>query len=252
MPANSLLVLKSNYDVLTIGDVQIGKTSLIYRFVSGEYVSDLPSDEELYSKMVVDKQGKYREFTILDASSNADPYSSARKQQILNANIIILMYSIDSLPSFHYIEEDIEFIKSIRNDIRFYLIATKMDLDDERQVNYEQGLELAQRINSLGFWECSAKNDINIDEAFNPVIDYLFELKNLNQQLSEKIEEQQIENRHSNLLVNNDHEQQGQDDQNSLNSKKSLQSKNTLQSKRSLQSIKSPTKPEKSGCCTIV
>lgn len=246
--SNSLLVLKSNYDVLMVGDEQIGKTSLIYRFVSNEYVVDLPSVEELYLKMVVDEQGRYHEFTILDSSSTVDHYSSSRKQQILNANIVICAYSIDSLSSFHNTVDNIDIIKSIRPDIKFYLLGTKMDLDDVRQVTYNQGLELAQKIDSLGFWECSAKNGINIDEAFQPVIDYLFEMKKKeSSQFLEKIKEEQIEvSNNTNLLISNDDNDTVDKDDEITVPKKSLQSK------RSLQSKPAKVEPEKSGCCTIV
>ena len=45
------------------------------------------------------------------------------------------------------------------------LVGNKSDLDDKRQVSYEEGKELADK-NELLFFESSAKDGINVDEIF--------------------------------------------------------------------------------------
>ena len=45
------------------------------------------------------------------------------------------------------------------------LVGNKCDMLDEKVVSTEEGEKLAKEF-GIQFWECSAKNDINVDEAF--------------------------------------------------------------------------------------
>jgi Ras-related protein Rab-8A len=45
------------------------------------------------------------------------------------------------------------------------LVGNKCDMLDEKVVSTEEGQKLAKEF-GIDFWECSAKNDINVDESF--------------------------------------------------------------------------------------
>ena len=45
------------------------------------------------------------------------------------------------------------------------LVGNKCDMTDEKVVSTEEGEKLAAEF-GIQFWECSAKNDINVDDAF--------------------------------------------------------------------------------------
>ncbi len=71
---------------------------------------------------------------------------------------IILVYSINNRKSFDNCEEWLNEMK--RNnikDIPIILIGNKCDLEEERKVNKEEGLNYANK-NGFKFFECSAKN----------------------------------------------------------------------------------------------
>ena len=49
------------------------------------------------------------------------------------------------------------------------LVGNKCDLKDNRQVSFEEGKELAEE-QSIDFIECSAKNNLNVNDVFKTVI----------------------------------------------------------------------------------
>ena len=60
------------------------------------------------------------------------------------------------------------------------LVGNKGDLADKREVSYSEGKELADHFN-IEFFETSAKESINVDEAFF----------NLTRQIKESLEREQ-------------------------------------------------------------
>lgn len=58
------------------------------------------------------------------------------------------------------------------------IIANKSDLDDSRQVNFEEVLEYCQQ-HRCPFLETSAKTGLNVTESFRLLLDRIAELKPL-------------------------------------------------------------------------
>ena len=52
------------------------------------------------------------------------------------------------------------------------LVGNKCDCEERRLVTYEQGLELADRL-GCPFFETSSKYDVNVDDAFEKLIDII-------------------------------------------------------------------------------
>ena len=89
---------------------------------------------------------------------------------------LILVYSINNKKSFENCEKWLNEIK--RNhfqNIPIILIGNKCDLEEERKVNKEEGLNYANK-NGFKFFECSAKNKININESIYSLINSILGL----------------------------------------------------------------------------
>ena len=79
---------------------------------------------------------------------------------------IALVYDITNRASFLQIQGWVDDIKDdAKEDITYVLLGNKCDLEDERQVTFEEGSELAATI-GIPFFETSAKDGINTREAF--------------------------------------------------------------------------------------
>lgn len=92
------------------------------------------------------------------------------------AKAIIFVYAIDSRQSFEDVEDWIETARQNSDNPNFVgcIIGNKLDLDHNRQVSYEEGLELAQRNNFI-FLEVSAKAKVGIDEVFEDILNVVLQ-----------------------------------------------------------------------------
>ena len=79
---------------------------------------------------------------------------------------IILAYSIADNRSYNNVVSWIKQIESNSSEqVCKVLVATKADLDSERQVTYDEGNAIAKRYN-MEFFEVSSKTGKNVHEAF--------------------------------------------------------------------------------------
>ena len=78
----------------------------------------------------------------------------------------MVVYDITSRDSFNNVMSWIEDCKNQSpKTIFMILVGNKSDLEDKRQVSYEEGQDLAEK-NELLFFETSAKDGINVEEVF--------------------------------------------------------------------------------------
>ena len=94
-------------------------------------------------------------------SAGQERYKALVPSYVRGAAIIFIIYDISDQKSFLNIETWINFIKQVNTDESLLILCgNKNDLD--RQVNYKDGYELAQK-NGMMFFETSAKKPTNIN-----------------------------------------------------------------------------------------
>lgn len=81
----------------------------------------------------------------------------------------ILGYNINNRDTFVNLKYWLENVKEIQNNPLIVLVGNKCDLEDTREVSFEEGLNWATQKNML-FFETSAKENINIDECVHTLL----------------------------------------------------------------------------------
>ena len=82
------------------------------------------------------------------------------------ANGILVVYDITNRESFEHLNSWlIEIEKNGNKNVYKLLIGNKSDLEDQRVVSKEEGKEFAE-INGMEFFETSAKENFQVQEAF--------------------------------------------------------------------------------------
>ena len=87
------------------------------------------------------------------------------------ANGILLLYNITNRESFDNLNSWLTEIKKNANqNLSLILVGTNCDLENERKVTYQEGKDFAKK-NGIKFIEVSAKNNINVKEAFDILLE---------------------------------------------------------------------------------
>jgi GTPase KRas protein len=124
-----------------------------------------PTIEDSYRKQV-EIDGEICLLDILDTAGQEE-YSAMRDSYMRSGQGFLLAYSITSRTSFDEIGAFREQIKRVQDSetVPMVLVATKSDLEADRQVSTNEGEALA---NSWGikFFETSALARTNVDESF--------------------------------------------------------------------------------------
>jgi GTPase KRas protein len=154
------------YKLVVVGGGGVGKSALTIQFIQSHFIDEYdPTIEDSYRKQCIIDD----EVALLDVLDTAgqEEYSAMREQYMRTGEGFLLVYSITSRPSFEEISDFQRQILRVKDKSYFPIIvvANKCDLEMERQVYGHEGRELAKHF-GCRFIETSAKQRINVDEAF--------------------------------------------------------------------------------------
>ena len=153
-------------NVITLGDCNVGKTSIINRIKTGKF-------EETYSPTIgfdyfVIKRKYEKKHLIISLNfkdtTGQETYQGITKQYVYDSHIVLLVFSdFDTLDTI--INRWFIFYKKTANieNSRFILVGNKSDIfGDDRDKLIKQGEQFAEKIDAL-FLTCSAKSADNMD-----------------------------------------------------------------------------------------
>ena len=164
-------VVEHSYKILLLGDTAVGKTCFLKRYTDDTfqdaYLSTIGFDYKY--KIVTLENGKKVKLQLWDTAGQ-ERFRTIAKSYYKGAQGIILMYDVTSQRTFDNIRKWLTQIKEeASNKVCIILIANKID-SDQRVVSKEDGESLAQSF-KLPFFESSAKENINVNEAFKELVE---------------------------------------------------------------------------------
>ncbi|XP_070493660.1 ras-related protein Rab-8A [Chironomus tepperi] len=152
------------FKLLLIGDSGVGKTCILFRFSENNFNTTFISTIGIDFKIrTIELDGKKIKLQIWDTAGQE------RFRTITTAYYtmgIMLVYDCTQEKSFENIKNWIRNIEeNAATDVEKMLLGNKCELNDKRQVTKERGEQLAVEY-GIKFLETSAKNSINVEEAF--------------------------------------------------------------------------------------
>ena len=157
----------NNYKIVIIGDINVGKTSILSRFRYGSFEpSYMPTlGIDFFTKNLFYEDKTIR--LILWDTAGQERFRSLIPSYLKNTDCIIIVYDITNKESYislnHWLKNAKE---NTAEGTIFVICGNKLDLKEKRVINNEEINEFIKN-NDLIYVECSAKNGEGIKELFN-------------------------------------------------------------------------------------
>ena len=163
--------------LMLLGDGQVGKTSLSLTLTKNKFDDSLLTTvgKESYTYLT-NLHGHDVKMKIWDTAGQ-ERFKSMSVGVIKTVDGLILVYSITSQESFRNLESWMKSVKDIADLSKkpIIIIGNKCDLEDMRNVTYEEGKQYATNL-GYHFYETSAKTGENLKEAFNDIFEQLYNI----------------------------------------------------------------------------
>ncbi|XP_058226867.1 ras-related protein RHN1-like isoform X1 [Rhododendron vialii] len=161
-PGNKIIQAK----LVLLGDMGTGKTSLVLRFVKGQFFDNQePTIGAAFFTQILSLSEATVKFDIWDTAGQ-ERYHSLAPMYYRGAAAAVVVYDMSSMDTFVRAKKWVQELKKQGNpNLILALVANKSDLETEREVDSEEGQQLSQE-NGMLFIETSAKASVNINELF--------------------------------------------------------------------------------------
>ena len=163
----------------------VGKSSLMSQYIKKEFPeSPLPTIAiEFATKIVKIKEGGYIKAQIWDTAGQ-EKYKSITSHHYRKAVGALLVYDVTRRITF---DDCIKWYTELKNftekDCVICIVANKCDVvydnPKRREVSFEEGEEFARKNKTL-FFETSAKNNDNVTECFEELLQQIYNTRRKN------------------------------------------------------------------------
>lgn len=157
--------------LIIIGDSGCGKTTFMDRYCDGQYRVSYNATVgiDFKVKTIMSKNNKKVKLQIWDTAGQ-EKFNSITTAYYRNARGAIIMYDVTREETFENLRKWFTLVSQFgRADIEVAIVGNKCDMNTEyckRQVSREMGEALATEM-GCHFFECSAKEDINVTDVFS-------------------------------------------------------------------------------------
>ena len=164
-------------DYIIIGDTNVGKTNIIYRYRKGEFLNDdITATVGLeFSSKFVEINNRIFQLKLWD-TAGMDGFESIRKGFYKNAACAIIVYDITEKKTLESVDKWIEECNENSDNILLkVLVANKSDLIQEGNNYEEEGKAVQKKYYIDMFFVSSALTGKNINKIFTESIKKLYD-----------------------------------------------------------------------------
>lgn len=164
------------FKILLLGDASVGKTSFTKRYC---YNIFNPSERLTigvdFHVKTIDLNNKRIKLQLWDVGGE-ERFRFLLPTYCLGANAAFLLYDITRASTLDNISEWITIVRQKGGTIPIMLVGAKLDLEtSQREIQRDYGIQIAEKNNMASFVEISAKDNINVDEAFKVLTELTLE-----------------------------------------------------------------------------
>jgi len=177
------------FRVSMIGDAGVGKTSLLMRYCDNAFKKLYASTIGVDFRIIQVKYNNYFIKLNIWDTAGQERFKSITSNYFKKAHGFYFVYDVGCKTSFQNLADWVERSKAANNHTCInFLVGNKSDIPDkERQVRFSDGLNFA-KMNGMGFFETSAKENINVENSFSLITKQLVEYFSHNKSIYDEID----------------------------------------------------------------
>ena len=165
--------------ILLVGDTNVGKTNIIYRYFNNQYNQYYMATTGIDLKSTtIELKGKKLRIQLWDTAGQ-EKYRSITSNLFLKVQGFLVVYDITNEKSFINLKD---WIKSIKEEcgshIPIIVVGNKNDLDNERLISKNEAISYAKS-EKLEYIETSSKTGENVKEVILLIIQKILETSEL-------------------------------------------------------------------------
>ncbi|XP_044199280.1 ras-related protein Rab-19-like [Thunnus albacares] len=155
------------FKIILIGDSNVGKTCVVQNFKSGIFSEKQQNTIGVdFTVRTVDIEGKKVKMQVWDTAGQ-ERFRTITQSYYRSAHGAMITYDITRRSTFDSVAEWIREVELYgAANVVLVLIGNKCDLEQEREVLFEEACSLAKDRGVLAALETSAKESQNVEEAF--------------------------------------------------------------------------------------
>lgn len=154
------------YKTVIIGHFSVGKTSIIQKFVTNKFNdNEEPTIGAAFLTKTIQSDSTTYKYEIWDTAGQ-ERYRTLVPMYYRGAHVALIVFDVTNKDSFNDAKMWIKTLEKENEDFVKILIGNKSDLVDQRIINRDEAIELADK-HSLIYYECSAKTGYGIKEIFD-------------------------------------------------------------------------------------
>ncbi|XP_012945661.1 cell division control protein 42 homolog [Aplysia californica] len=174
-----------HYKCVVVGDGGVGKTSMLLRFVQGDFLTEYtPTDFDTFTvTMAVGNEWAPCSMTLVDTAGQ-ETYDRLRTLTYSGTDVFIVCYSVADRDSYTNVRSRwLPELKEFKPKVPIILVGTQTDLRENSSkdssfssasfcpqspshVSYKEGKRLAQKVHAEMYAECSALTGEGLDKIF--------------------------------------------------------------------------------------
>ena len=162
--------------IVIIGDSAVGKTNIMSKYINNEFHEDSKATVGVeFGDKFFDVEGHKIKAQIWDTAGQ-ERYKAITNAYFKGAKGALVVYDITRKVTFNSVDKWIADLRaSADKKVNIILIGNKSDLENNREVTKDEGLEKSKAL-GVAFMETSASNGDNIDKAFDVMIKQVYNI----------------------------------------------------------------------------
>lgn len=163
--------MKLAFKVVIIGDPGVGKTSLIIRYIEGKFKENyIPTlGVDFLTKFLEIGKDKVGTSLIIWDIGGQQKWQSKLHLYLQGSDGAIIIYDITRQKTFKNLDKWITNVKKYAGNIPYLLVGNKNDLEEDRNVTFNDAENFAKQLNDVPVLETSAKTGELVNKMFEKI-----------------------------------------------------------------------------------